>query len=442
MNGKIYESAINAEQFDRIRDLGVNIVLGPGEGFGTPQAEENIVAMRLCAERDMYFLPRDELAREYVSAKWNGLTCAEKTALDARFENSLRGYCEEPGFGGLLFWDEPGATGFPGIAAAKRVFARVCPGKLFYVTMYGHCITPEQFQGEGEPEPCFCEEPKEKRYSNFMSRYLREVEPEIYSYDLYPMVSLGGIATTVHRALYDLPLLAKSNLRASGRNIPLWCFLQAGGRWEGSLGVRVPVQSEVLLQVNALLALGVAGLEIFPYYFPACWEPDREVVAGLVDVRGNPTALYPHYRRALASAIACQEVFTGYAYKGFFLAGKFNGLLPPEETLKTVLWEDCIYRGGIESEENIGYFPPILRTESTSEALVGCFEGEYPAVWVVNNSITAAANVALFLDAPRETEIVREGVRTREVLREVRLDALEAGAAALVVFKEKREQRD
>ena len=73
---------------------------------------------------------------------------------------------------------------------------------------------------------------------------------------------------------------------------------------------------------------------------------------------------------------------------------------------------------------------------------MGCFEGEYPAVWVVNNSITAAANVALFLDAPRETEIVREGVRTREVLREVRLDALEAGAAALVVFKEKREQRD
>ena len=65
--GRKFHSAVNAMQYDRMRDLGINLVIGSGEGIGSPQEEEVFRAMKLCAERDMFYLPSDQIAREYCS---------------------------------------------------------------------------------------------------------------------------------------------------------------------------------------------------------------------------------------------------------------------------------------------------------------------------------------------------------------------------------------
>lgn len=442
--GRKFPSAVNEMQYDRMRDLGINLVIGSGEGIGSPQEEEVFRAMELCAERDMFYLPSDQIAREYCSdgvahPLWRDLSAKQKKDLDERFEESLRRYSGEAGFGGIFFFDEPGAIAFPAVAAAQKVFRRVCPDKLFYVNMFGHCVTPVQFTyggviEPGEPEDCFAEEPKERRYANFVKRYLQQVQPEIYSYDFYPMVTLGGIRTAVHAGMYDLYNLTEACIRESGQDIPLWCFLQAGGRWENSLNVRVPILPEVLLQVNALVALGARGLEIFPYYFPACWADDPNVEAGLVDVDGNLTDLWHYYYRAFRPLLIHGEFIGSAEYKGYLLSGEYRGLLPDEGALSTILWNDCIYRGGLKSGPRIEYFAPILRVESTSELLLGCYEGKYRAVWAVNNSITNMLNATLYFDRPQRVEIWRGDRCEKKICDVLRIDALEAGDAALILF--------
>lgn len=445
--GRKFPSAVNDLQYDRMRELGINLVFGSGEGIGTPQEKEVFIAMELCARRNMFYLPTDQIAREYCSngaelPLWQDLSEAKKKDLDERFEKSLQRYSKNAGFGGIFFCDEPGAVAFPAIAAAQKVFRRICPDKLFYVNMFGYCVTPAQFTygnmlAKVEPEDCFAEEPKERRYANFVKRYLQQVHPEIYSYDFYPMVTLGGIRTAVHAGMYELFNLTADCIRASEKEIPLWCFLQAGGRWENSLNVRVPNAAEILLQVNVLIALGAKGLEIFPYYFPACWADDPNVEAGLVDVDGNLTDLWHYYYRAFRPLLIHGEFFGSAKYKGYLLSGKYCGLLPDEGALSTVLWNDCIYRGDLKSGIRIEHFSPLLRVESTTELIVGCFEGECPGVFAVNNSITNMLNATFYLECPQHVEIWR-GYRHESKISDILcIDALEAGDAVFILFKGK-----
>lgn len=446
-DGKVFPSAVNALQYDRMRDIGINLVYGSGEGIGSLQEAEVFQAISLCAERDMFYLPTDRIAGEYCSlgegeyADWRTLDSSQRRELDDRFEKSLRRYCFLKGCGGISFRDEPGMEMFEGISAAKRVFERVCPDKLFYVNMFGHCVMPQQLQ-YGEigtnmvTDEALLVEPKEARYVNFMQRYLETVTPQLYSYDFYPMVTLGGIRSTVHKSLYELALLAKRTLRGFGNDIPLWCFLQAGGGWENSAHVRIPVVAEILLQVNVMLALGVNGLEIFPYYFPACWHADPIAGGALVDVEGNLTEEYEYFRKALLPLRSCREVFTEYEHCGFMLSGEFIGLLPDENTLSTVLWNDCIYRGNLQDEERLEGFDPILRVEASSEVLIGCYcKGESRAVWLVNNSIVTAVNVSVYLQKSMNVCVIH-CLKEKSVFTDcVRVDFLEAGDAVMLVFE-------
>ncbi|MBQ8390107.1 MAG: hypothetical protein IJX52_03925, partial [Oscillibacter sp.] len=182
-------------------------------------------------------------------------------------------------------------------------------------------------------------------YCHFVNDYLEIVDPDVYCYDLYPIVSLNGENWVVHNALYDIGTLVKDLCNARSKEVLPYVTLQAGGKWEGSLLTRVPSYAETAIQVNVLLALGFKGFMIFPYCLPDCWTEDKDVEAGLIDQFGETTERYWFFKKIFAHLKDCEKVFADDRYVGFFTSGNFSGLCHTEEELKFVKDGDCYFTG-------------------------------------------------------------------------------------------------
>lgn len=440
--GKRYASKITDRQYRRMKELGVNVIFGHDyRESGTRREHEH--GLRLASKYGIAYLVKLAIFEEFWSLggkypAFSSLNAAQREDLGKRFLLALQEYEKYPAFAGVCFRDEPGAAMFEGIAYAKRLFLQKYPDKLFYVNMFGYWVTGDQMQysifSDREVPPKYLEEPKEKRYFNFLRDYMKIVDPQVFSYDLYPMVSLNGCRSVVHTAMYHIFNLIRDDLDKIGKPREIWAFVQAGGKWEGSLLTRVPRYPEIALQINALLAMGAKGIEIFPYCFPDCWTGDKDVEAGLIDVDGEKTDMYGYFLRALRQVRACQDVFVDWTFAGFFLAGEFKGLIPGKEELKCVPDGDCYYTGEIESEYKLQGFAPVREISATSQLLCGCFvrEGKF-AIYVVNNSISFALNGQIRLQECCDICVVYDGKREVMHTDSVPLDALNAGESVMII---------
>ncbi|MDR1092629.1 MAG: hypothetical protein LBL66_00605 [Clostridiales bacterium] len=457
--GVRYPSMIRPKVYRLLADFGVNLVYGHAETLSGPNERNVFRALELCGGAGMRYLPRSILAERYVSLghreipDWRTLSGAEKAALDERFAADLRKVKRHRAFAGISFFDEPGTDSFPGIAAAKAVFERECPDKLFYVNLlpnnidarqlqYGAniagapaCSVPELFpdppSGSGGQEF-----PNARRYEYYLNRYIETVKPQVLSYDSYPFLSLGGIESMHHIAAYELQQLMDRAGRRHG--IPYWPFIQVGGKWDGGL-CRPADFAEISLCANLSLAYGAKGLQLFPACFPNDWLLDKAVWAGAIARSGETTEFYWSLKYALGQAKACQRLLTDAEFMGAVLAGKFEGMLPPEEKLQKIEWNETIYRGRLPDYNNpeIGSFRELARVEATSQAFTGCFDlGGKSLFYAVNNSIVAAADVRLKFRRRVKFGLIHRGVETAGEGDEARVRRLAAGDGFLAYIKE------
>ncbi len=445
--GVRYPNRITQAQYDLLADAGVNLFYAHSEVIGGENSGDALAALDCASRAKAGYLARFEEAQEYVSLGMRGypayseLTAAQKADLDARFARSLEKYASHPAFYGVSFIDEPGSDMFEGIAAAKKVFDKVCAGKFFYVNMFPYYITPEQYQysfGSGKKR---CTRPEYltdrsniERYRSFVEEFIAAVGPEVYSYDAYPYVTLGkGAETGIHEVLYDIPGYLAQVERSEG--IPFWMFMQEGGKWEGSLNVRIPNSAEHRLQYNVGLAYGAKGLQLFPCCYPNDWLSDSVCRAGLVDRMGAPTDFYGYFRREAKQVRAAGSILLDAQWKGIIQSGNFSGLLPGEKTLSKILWNECIYRGKLPGGEKylLVSHGDIEQVTASSEVLIGCFEKqEKNHYYVVNNSSVTSAHVTIRFSQEENVSVLRNGETESFTARELRIPALEAGEGVLV----------
>lgn len=445
-DGKYYPDKNTAEQFDRMKELGVNLVFGHNPD--AKNCHESVFrAMELCAERDIVYLINLDVFKEYLNVKrgkrYCDLSAAERDDLKQRFLAEIKKYDGYESFGGLFFCDEPGAESFEGIAAAKKIFLNAYPEKLFYVNMFQYFITPEMYQFGGAAEAGaeiserYKNPAKEENYLNFAKDYIAAVNPQVYSYDLYPMVTLHGECTNVHRGFYELPFIVREYIAKIGAKTPFWNFLQCGGRWEGSLATRVPNANECALLAHGSIAMGARGIEVFPYCFPDCWTTDKDVEAGIIDADGNLTERFYFYKRAFDQIKAAEKYITEGEYYGVNLTGEFKGLMPSKEEIAEKPDSECFFVGEFNCNSFTKDLKPIKEIITTSQLLTGCYElAEGKRLfYVVNNSVTDSANVQLNLDRRTEAVIIRGAKKTELTTEKIELPFLTAGEGVAVILQ-------
>ena len=444
--GVRYPNRITQQQYDLLAEAGVNLFFGQSEVVGTRTEKDVSAALDCAARAGAGYLARFSEALEYCSLGERGfpdyrkLSPAGRQSLDDRFARSLEKYANHSAFYGICFRDEPGTEMFRGIAAAKKIFEKVCGNKFFYLNMFPYYISAEHFEfgGPGVAQSTRKEFATDRtnieRYKTYVEEYLDVVAPEIFSYDAYPFLTLGeGAETGVHEVLYDIPgYLAELERK---RGIPFWMFLQQGGRWEGDPTVRIPNSAEHRLQFNVALAYGVKGLQLFPGCYPNDWLHDNMCRAGLVDRLGNPTLFYAYFKREMRQVKLAGPELMGAERTGVMLSGDFYGLLPERSVLEKVPFQECIYQGKLPGNEVGRLFDhePLSEIKATSQILTGCFEkGKQRLYYVVNNSVATSANAILEFSKEITGNIVRDGERSKFAGRTLRLPALQAGEGVLV----------
>lgn len=445
------KNRVTPEQYRIAKDCGVDIMYGHSEVVGTPTEEYVFEALRCCEEVGIKYYVKDVIALEYLALEdsekyksYKDLTAEEKADLNARFEKSLKRYRDYAAFGGITFSDEPGYDSLDGIAEAKRVFEKVCPGKTFYVNMYPYYITPEQYQ-----YGYFCNSAKLKadieefkikegvrnitRYEYLYDGFVKKVSPEFFSYDAYPFVILGSADTGVHEILWELPQFLHKKEENNG--IPFAAFLQVGGKWEGMSNVRIPTEGEVNLGVSVPLLYGAKCLQLFPYMFPNDWYGDDAAYAGIVDSHGEKTKFFGYYKQAFGQVKAISKYLIGAKIKGVIKRGEYENGLPGKAEMQKIKWGECIYQGELPECGNIETAPepPLKDIESEIQSLTGVLDIDgVNAYFAVNNSSTKANRTTLYFDGEHDLEVIRNAALTKVRGDKITLD-LPAGCNALVI---------
>lgn len=447
-----YPNKITEEQYKAVKDAGIDILYAHSEVMNTETEKYAFLSLELAEKTGLTVYVRDEIAKEYVSLGDRGykafalLTEKEKCDLDERFIKSLKRYCGYKSFGGISFWDEPGYDSFLGIARAKKVFDGVCKGKAFYVNMYPYYISPKQYQfgywnkvvSDNPTDPHFdvIEGGRNiDRYEFLYDEFIRIVRPEFFSYDAYPFWTLGNVQTSVHEILWEMPQFLHGKEMENG--VPFWVFLQAGGKWEGSVSTRVPTFEEISLGVGVPLLYGAKGLQVFPYCYPNDWLQDTVAEAGLIDKNGKKTRFYYDYSKVLGHVKVMQSYLVKSQLKGIIKSGIYKNGLPSKQELSKLQWSECIFKGDLPSKYNIEItsYKGVKKTSSNTECLTGCLDIDgKDGYFVVNNSITDNAVYKIVFDGKFRCLLIKDGLCFEDSTDEIKLD-LKAGEFALIVIK-------
>lgn len=429
-----YPTRITLEQYKLLAECGVNVVYFHNEVFGTATEQDAFTALDLAEKVGVKCYVRDACAWEYVSLggaehgkrSYLSLTAEEKTELDRRFEASLKRYCNHVAFGGISFWDEPGYDSFEGIARAKKVFDRVCPDKTFYVNHFPYYITPEQYQfgfwcrnkrGEGNiPQFQIVEGGRNiDRYDYLYKGFVEKVQPELFSYDAYPFTTLGSAETGVHEVLWEMPQYLSGMERETG--IPYWAFLQVGGKWEGSMHVRLTTEAECRLGVSVPLLYGAKGLQLFPYMYPNDWLDDHVAEAGVIDRHGEKTRWYEWYKKIFQHVKAMQSRLMTAKLNAILCVGEYENGLPSKEEMSQIQWSECIYQGELSKCKSIEAQTPygaLQEVTAKTQCLIGCMENAGKAIYfIVNNSTQVSVNPTLSFDGVYTFTVIKEGKETQ-----------------------------
>ena len=458
-NGVDYPDRINEQQYQMLKDCGVNVVYGHEVFMDKPESvAELFKAMDICEKLGLVYFVRDYITDQYCwkttgigkdgrqQKLYNEWTPEEKAAIDAKFEANLRIYKDHPAFGGVLFSDEPGSANFGGIKAGKAVFDRVCPDKRFYVNLYPMYCTPRQFQygqtpyEEGPTDEAYTvlKYTNLQRFQHHFRQFMDITDPDIVSFDAYTYWDIAGIHNTVHRAQWDMTQYVSSECRKHGKEY--WHFLQVGGRFCGEEHLRITNFGDVNLGVSIALGYGARALEMFTGCAPVDYLGSNSH-DGILDIFGNRTEQYPMYQYAFMQVKAIEKYLANAKLKAQIVSdAPYFGLLPPAKVIRDIedQWKgagDTVFDGTFLPDGNIqvAEYGALKGITSTSQCIVSCFEknGEtFYFLW--NNSPYAASDVTLHFDGEYVYEHTQRTVADTSEGKDLTIYALPAGENVLV----------
>lgn len=201
---------------------------------------------------------------------------------EVEFDALIQGVKAHPAFYAYVLKDEPGVQLFPEMKRVKSFIFERDPSHLIYTNLYPINASNQQLGTEGE---------RESAYAAYLNTFLRELQPQMLSYDHYHF----GVRGDGKRFFLNLSMIRQAALEA---NLPFMVIVQACS-WTKNM--RLPTGDEMRWLNYVTLAYGARGISHYVYGYPGHdggmasvqVNPQTNAVLG-----GAPTPLY-YYMKEL-----------------------------------------------------------------------------------------------------------------------------------------------
>ena len=175
-----------------------------------------------------------------------------------------------PACWGYRLYDEPAAALFPDLRSMVDHLRLVRLGKLGFINLLPQYASAAQLGTH--------------TYEQYVSRFVREVDPDVLCMDYYPMMEPHADTRAGYCA--NLAVLRKYALQ---QNIPFWNFFNAMPFGPHS----DPTEAQIRWQIYTSLAYGAKGVLYFCY-----WTPNGFRHGGaIISATGHPSRHYDQIRR-------------------------------------------------------------------------------------------------------------------------------------------------
>jgi hypothetical protein len=279
--------------------------------------------------------------------KWSKLSDEQ---IDAHFKSLVDQSRGSDAVLGYFITDEPGAGEFPALAKAVAAVKRYAPGKLAYINLYPDYATigDASFSQLGTAT-----------YTEYLERFVREVQPQILSYDNYRVLISNDLKDTAKAASYFRNLLEVRRV-AQEHGLPFWNIASSN---QIRPFTPIPSPANLLFQAYTTLAAGAHGLTWFTYY-------QGGYQLGPVDNAGRRTTLWSYLKMVNEQVRTIGPIMRTLKSTGVYFTAP-----PPAEGLPGL-------PGSIVTEVN-----------TTGSLMIGEFAGPSGEPWVMLVNLSLSDSV-------------------------------------------------
>jgi hypothetical protein len=176
-----------------------------------------------------------------------------------------------PACWGYYIADEPAPAAFPGLRTQVDALRKARPGKLAFINLLPNYASAAALGGS---------------YVEHVSRFVREVQPDVLSMDHYPHFKPDADGRDVY--CQNLEVMREQSLAAK---IPFWNFFNTMPFGDHS----DPTEAQLRWQINASLAYGAKGVMYFCYWTPGGAEFPKG--GAIIQTNGRRTRHYEEAKR-------------------------------------------------------------------------------------------------------------------------------------------------
>lgn len=173
--------------------------------------------------------------------------------IDRRVKDMVTASGSNPAIKGYFITDEPGAESFPALAKAVAAVKKYAPGKLAYINLFPDYATL------GAPN---ISQLGTASYSEYLERFVEEVQPQLISYDNYMVQYSMDQANPQVAASYYANLLSVRRV-ALEHHLP---YLNIVASCQIQPSITIPSPANLLFQAYTTLAAGYRGVTWYTYF--------------------------------------------------------------------------------------------------------------------------------------------------------------------------------
>lgn len=268
-------------------------------------------------------------------------------------------YANHSAVEGFVMWDEPSTTKFSQIAQMKQTFKSVMPSdKLFFVNLLSSACGLYMLYGTNNATSSYA-----YYETNYAKAYHNTVNPDIYSYDSYPIFTNGEIRKSYFCNFDIWSDLSRTN------GIPTWYSLLSSAHQSGDGDGYVyglPTQKQLEWQMSCAITFGITNLMHYIY------ASDASDYSCMANVDGTKNEYYNTVSDANNNIHALDNDLANYGWEG---AATYHNLSKTNLLFKGLQHTLSLSQIGVSS------------VNATYDCLIGSYiDGNNNRAYMVTNS--------------------------------------------------------
>lgn len=279
--------------------------------------------------------------------------CDWKKLSDQEIERRVKSMIDASGSSravmGYFIMDEPGAMDFPALAKAVAAVKKHAPGKLAYINLFPDYAT----LGATDASQLGT-----ASYHEYLERFVKEVKPQMISYDNYMVQDSNdldnrGLAASYYHNLLEIRRVAQEH------NLPYLNIVSAN---QIRPQTPVPSPANLMFQAYTTLAAGYRGVTWYTYY-------SRGYHYAPIDDAGKKTLTWAYLQEVNRQVAALAPVMSRLKSTGVFFSapGPVDGLpLLPGGLVESVTCGTPLMIGEFEHQEGQRYVMVVNLSLKTS----------------------------------------------------------------------------